>query len=640
MQAETKQLPGLDAVANLMARVGLLETLIDGREKDESYFAGIQPVALGIFRMVVMGEIKKGKSSFINALCGVKGLVPVHDNVATSTIFKIHHGDRLGYSVFFQPETGRPKLEIAPEELSAYGTEDGNPDNEKKVDFIAVKAPSQVLQDGLVLIDTPGVGGLFKKHRGITFQYAPNADAIFFVTDSVESPIGAEEVDFLKELHRITPHVYFVQTKGAEADPESRRRRMENNIDILVEKVGIPRAGIRYFIVDSNMKMEADAEKNLEDLEDSGFQPLTAYLHQVLKPARDRNIATVGLRRASTKLAEIRSVAERQKAVLDADTADKQAALTEELKEAEARMGAWNSDIRPQLAKEFQIQAQEIQDEISATLQRTLPPSGELSEAVGNILADTQGAKPEAIYEMTMPLASKVRAEASELMLQISQDLESRFTDLLRALAVKAGASMAVASLKSDDSKQEVTVIRYADTQLAELVEQGRSRGFLEEMKPGFYGGMMGGQIGGIVGGIVGFAIPVIGVPIGIAVGHALGSIWTGAINVEVTKEKEASVARQKVRAAIDKDLASIYSQVQPGFHKAFRDLRSKAEDALGEMVKASMAELAATRASLQGRMRATSQEIVESRQKVQALQGQVEGLQGELDAMGAMLRQ
>lgn len=85
-------------MANLMARVGFQETQIEGREKDEQYFANIQPVALGLFRLVVMGEIKKGKSSFINALCGIRDLVPVHDNVATSTIFKIHHGEKLGYT--------------------------------------------------------------------------------------------------------------------------------------------------------------------------------------------------------------------------------------------------------------------------------------------------------------------------------------------------------------------------------------------------------------------------------------------------------------------------------------------------------------------------------------------------------------
>ena len=44
---------------------------------------------LGIFRLVVMGEIKKGKSSFINALLGEPNLLPTASDVATSTVFKL-----------------------------------------------------------------------------------------------------------------------------------------------------------------------------------------------------------------------------------------------------------------------------------------------------------------------------------------------------------------------------------------------------------------------------------------------------------------------------------------------------------------------------------------------------------------------
>jgi len=215
MKKNLTDIPSLETVASLMTRVGLLEEEINGGNRDNEYFSNIEKVALGLFRVVVMGEIKKGKSSFINALCATRDLVPVHDNVATSTIFKIHYGEKSEYKVFFLPESGKEKITISADQLRQYGTEDGNPDNREMVDFIAVQSPSQLLKDGFLLIDTPGVGGLFKKHRDITFKYAPKADAVFFVTDSTESPIGADEVSFLKELRNITRLIYFVQTKGA-----------------------------------------------------------------------------------------------------------------------------------------------------------------------------------------------------------------------------------------------------------------------------------------------------------------------------------------------------------------------------------------------------------------------------------------
>jgi len=635
---ETKSGPSLEAAANLMARIGFLEAEIEGRTKDEQYFANIQPVALGLFRLVVMGEIKKGKSSFINALCGVKDLVPVHHNVATSTIFKIHHGEKLAYSVFFQPETGKSKLEISPTELFDYGTEDGNPNNEKNVDFIAVQTMSQVLQGGLVVVDTPGVGGLFKNHREITFRYAPKADAVFFVTDSVESPIGADEVSFLKELRRVTSFVYFVQTKGADADPEARQKRMENNISILTEKVGIPKDEIRYFVVDSNLKMAADAGKNLEDLKDSGFLPLTAYLNNVLKPSRNRNIATVGLRRASTKLAEIRSVVEKQKLVLDADTAEKQATLSEELKQAEARLNTWNNETRPQLVREFQIQVQTIQTEITATVREKLRPGGAISEEIGGILNQTKTMHPEEIYKMASPLASDARSKASELMLYISQDLESRFVALIEALAKKAGAGIAAASFKSDPSEQELTVIHYADTQLKELVARGEESRFFEKTRTGLYGGMAGVAIASVAGGIIGSVVPVVGTVIGSTVGMLIAGAWGSYQAAEIVRSKESAAARHSVHMFIEKDLASISSQVETGFNKAFNTLRLQAEDALGEMVKTSISQLSTARVDLKNRVRATALEISESRQKVQAVDGQIEGLRQELKAMDSML--
>ena len=98
----TKLPVNLQSIANLMSRIGLLEAQVFGRSRDEDYFASVTTVALGLFRLVVMGEIKKGKSSFINGLCGIPDLVPVHSDVATSTVFKLRYGTERRYTVYFQ----------------------------------------------------------------------------------------------------------------------------------------------------------------------------------------------------------------------------------------------------------------------------------------------------------------------------------------------------------------------------------------------------------------------------------------------------------------------------------------------------------------------------------------------------------
>ena len=171
-----KVLPRKQEVANAWFR---FQQVAIAAERGD-LIAALKPVLerfqLGVFRLVVMGEIKKGKSSFINALLGEQGLLPTKTDVATSTVYKVLYGPEKKLKVFFQPDidTGRRRepLEIREAELNDYGTEDGNPQNRKRVDFIGIEMPNPLLKEGLVLVDTPGVGGLFKAHRDITWRYA------------------------------------------------------------------------------------------------------------------------------------------------------------------------------------------------------------------------------------------------------------------------------------------------------------------------------------------------------------------------------------------------------------------------------------------------------------------------------------
>jgi hypothetical protein len=643
MTKESKQLPSLDAVANLMTRVGLFDEQVSGR-RDTDYFSSIEPVALGLFRLVVIGEIKKGKSSFINALCGIPGLVPVHDDVATSTVFKIHYGTERGYTVYFQPDAEgaaadceRKKLEISESDLGAYGTENGNPDNAKGVDFIAVRAPAPILKDGLIVVDTPGVGGLFKKHREITFRHAPRADAVFFVTDSVESPIGGAEVDFLKELRRITPLIYFVQTKAAQVDSEARQKRMANNLNILTEKVGLRKEELRYFIVDSKLKSEGDEDQNLEDLEDSGFRRLMSYLQHSLKASKDRNIATVGIRRAWTKIAAIRAEIDREKTVLAADTSEKQAAFNAELTATEEKLKHWNSEVRIQLIKEFHAEVQMIQNDLTAEVTDALRVGGRISELVGEALSETRDLQPEQIYGLVEPLSAAARAEVSQVLLECSQKLETRFSALLRALSVKAEGSIATTAL-SREVLNDATLIRFSDSQLRELAAKAEESRLFDRARTGLYGGAAGVGIAMGIGAVVGSVIPVVGTILGSTAGMVIAGLWGGYQASEFSRVKESAVARQQVQAAIDRDLQGCLAQAQTGFQKAFNTLRTRAEDALSDMVKATLDQLGATRRELQRRSHATVEEVQQARQQIQGREQQLGALQGELEAMEKLL--
>ena len=158
--------------------------------------------------LLVCGEFKRGKSSFVNALLG-QDLCPVADGIATSTVSIIRYGEKAKavrhYSTLVMNEKNEEELSLMEEEISidqiskfAKGTSDeiGN------TMFIDIETPSALLKNGLVVIDTPGVGSLDPRHLFLTLQALPKADAFFYVTDTGE-PLTTTELGFIKE--RLVP---------------------------------------------------------------------------------------------------------------------------------------------------------------------------------------------------------------------------------------------------------------------------------------------------------------------------------------------------------------------------------------------------------------------------------------------------
>ena len=639
---QAKQGSDLKAVANLMARVGLLESEALGQPKDEGYFAGLTTVALGIFKLVVMGEIKKGKSSFINGVCGIPELVPVHSDVATSTVFKIHHGPERKYTVYFQRDGEAKelrKLEIPPEQVSEYGTENGNPNNMKGVDFIAVEAPSPVLSDGLVILDTPGVGGLFKKHRDITFKHAPKADAIFFVTESTAAPIGADEVAFLKDLKRVTNLIFFVQTKAAKAGEDACRSRMENNIAILTEQAGFRREDIRYFVVDSNLKADADKSQNLEDLQDSGFVPLMQFLVNDLKGRKDLNLATLGLSRATMKLGGIKARVAGRREILAADTAEKQTKLATEALEAEQALQDWVTKTRGPLLAEFQQDLSADISEVQADLQLELKPSGRIADAIASNLdiAIHEGSvKAQGVYELAPRLVQDARAAASENLIRHMQELEKRVSKLLEALSTKAGAQLTTRLSPGGAFKTFADAGRLS---LADIRLAPPDHNLFTTLRTGMLGGTVGATIGSVVGGIIGSVIPLVGTSFGMLLGTWIGAAWGGKTAVDITGKQELTGARREVLGAVDKDLSNMMVIANSEFSKTTRAIEARSRDALQEVVDQCQRRLSEQKKAVQARAKTDKAKLTEEEKAVRALEANVSEIGKQLAALEGSLR-
>lgn len=245
-------------------------------------------------RVIVVGEFKQGKSQFVNALVNAP-VCPVDDDIATSVPTAIRHGDVPSASILLTPDakdapstgaaldenTGLERRPIEIDQLASYVSERGNPGNRHRLVSADVQLPRAVLTRGLVVVDSPGVGGLDSAHSLTTMTALPTADAMLLVTDASQE-LTEPEVQFLRQALRISPNVACLVTK-TDLYPDWRRV-----VELDRAHLDQVRADIPVFPLSSELRLHAarlgDAELNVE----SGFPPLVAYLRQQIVGQAER----------------------------------------------------------------------------------------------------------------------------------------------------------------------------------------------------------------------------------------------------------------------------------------------------------------------------------------------------------------
>jgi ribosome biogenesis GTPase A len=177
-----------------------------------------QKLASNQLHLAVLGQMKRGKSSFINALMGAEilptGVLPV-----TAVITEIKYG--LAPEAVILYSTGaREQVDLGT--LADYITESGNPGNQKQVASVELAYPSPFLESGIILIDTPGIGSTHAHNTRTTEGYLEQVDAGIVVL-SVDPPITEVESYFIRNVKEEIPKLFFILNKvdAASADEVS-----------------------------------------------------------------------------------------------------------------------------------------------------------------------------------------------------------------------------------------------------------------------------------------------------------------------------------------------------------------------------------------------------------------------------------
>ncbi len=188
------------------------------------------------YMFVIVGEVKAGKSSFINALLGEPGLCAVAPSPMTDTIQLILYGEEA-------------KTEV----ISPY--------------LKKVYQPSEILKE-IAIVDTPGTNTIIAHHQEITERFIPGADLIVFVFES-KNPYRQSSWDFFDFMHEEWHKkiVFVLQQKDLMEAPD-----LDINIQGVISNA--QQKGIKKPVV-----FAVSAKDELDGRYDqSGFGPLKQFI--------------------------------------------------------------------------------------------------------------------------------------------------------------------------------------------------------------------------------------------------------------------------------------------------------------------------------------------------------------------------
>jgi small GTP-binding protein len=131
------------------------------------------------FLLVVVGEFNSGKSTFVNALLGMRllfeGVTPT-----TSEIHLLRYGDHVAH------------------EATPSGVR-------------VVTAPVDLLRE-IHIVDTPGTNAIVREHERLTTDFVPRSDLVLFVT-SADRPFTETERAFLETIRAWGKKIVIVVNK-------------------------------------------------------------------------------------------------------------------------------------------------------------------------------------------------------------------------------------------------------------------------------------------------------------------------------------------------------------------------------------------------------------------------------------------
>jgi GTP-binding protein EngB required for normal cell division len=217
----------IKVIENVVSKYGLTEfrstiSLILERLEDER------------FEIAFFGRVSAGKSTLLNHILQTDYL-PVGVNPITAVPTRLRFGPDPKIDVQFA--NSKPAV-YGIEKLTEFVTEQNNAGNAKNVTRITVELPSPRLRDGLVFVDTPGLGSLAGNGAAETIAYLPRCDLGVVLIDA-GSTLTVEDLSTVQALLEAAVPAVVLLSKADLLPPSEQANALKYIEDNIRSNLGV-----------------------------------------------------------------------------------------------------------------------------------------------------------------------------------------------------------------------------------------------------------------------------------------------------------------------------------------------------------------------------------------------------------------
>jgi replication fork clamp-binding protein CrfC len=311
-----------------------------GLERDiEDVTTISQNLSSGVFRLLVLGDMKRGKSTFLNALIG-ENLLPSDVNPCTALLTILRYGSEKKVTIYYNDGKSPQQLDFKSfkQNYTIDPAEAKRLEQEQKpafpdIDCAVVEYPLSLLEKGIEIVDSPGLNDTESRNE-LSLGYINNCHAILFVLRATQ-PCTLGERRYLENYIKGRGlSIFFLinawdQVRESLIDPDDTEeleeaegklhRVFKANLAEYCVTDGHDIYDERVFAITSIKALRLRAKNSDADLEGTGFPEFMAALNTFLTQERaiaELRPARTLARQVSTR---VREAVERRLPLLDRD---------------------------------------------------------------------------------------------------------------------------------------------------------------------------------------------------------------------------------------------------------------------------------------------------------------------------------